>query len=160
MKIHTLKRTQFLPISLEEAWDFFSSPENLVKITPAYMKFEILHISGSSKMYSGQVIKYNVSVLPGIRVNWITEITHVHEPFHFVDEQRFGPYAWWHHQHFFKAVDGGVEMTDEVNYALPLGIFGRIAQWLFVRKQLNDIFDYRYRVLNEFYNARTLTKIA
>ncbi len=103
-------------------------------------------------MYPGQIIKYVIQVLPGIPMNWITEITHVQEPYYFVDEQRFGPYALWHHQHHFKAVDGGVETTDEVNYAIPLGIMGRLANWLFVEREVNRIFDHRSQVLESFFN--------
>ena len=151
MKIYNLKRVQVLPISLEEAWDFFSTPRNLSKITPAKMNFRILYISGGEKTYAGQIIRYKVNVFPGISVHWVTEITQVKEPHHFIDEQRFGPYALWHHQHHFKAVPGGVEMTDEVNYAIPLGILGRLAHWIFVGREVNAIFEHRYRVLEEYF---------
>ena len=160
MKAYVLKRKQVLPVTLQEAWEFFSSPGNLSTITPAHMDFRITEISGDGKMYSGQIIKYKVSVLPHIRVTWITEITHVAVPFFFVDEQRSGPYKWWHHQHSCREVPGGVEMTDEVNYALPLGILGRIAHGLFVSRQLNSIFDYRFRVLKDFFNERNIRKSA
>ncbi|MEJ2004616.1 MAG: SRPBCC family protein [Cyclobacteriaceae bacterium] len=149
MKVYHLKRTQFLPITLGKAWQFFSSPQNLREITPPHMKFKILYVSGDQKMYPGQLIRYYVHVLPGIRVHWVTEITHVAEPYRFVDEQRFGPYALWHHTHFFREVDGGIEMTDEVNYAIPMGILGRFANWLFVEKQVNAIFDYRFNILEQ-----------
>jgi len=151
MKIYNLKKTQFLPISLTEAWDFFSSPSNLSKITPDHMGFKIVYISGGSTMYPGQIIRYVVYGLPGIPMNWTTEITHVQEPNYFVDEQRFGPYALWHHQHHFKEVDGGVEMTDEVNYAIPFGLLGRLANRLFVEREVNRIFDHRYQVLESFF---------
>ncbi|MBX2898420.1 MAG: SRPBCC family protein [Cyclobacteriaceae bacterium] len=147
MKIYTLKRTQWLPITRQRAWDFFSTPSNLSKITPAHMGFSILYMSGGEKTYAGQIIRYHVRVLPGIKMQWVTEITHVQEPNYFVDEQRFGPYALWHHQHWFKEVDNGVEMTDEVNYVIPLGILGRLANVLFVGREVNRIFDYRYKVL-------------
>jgi ligand-binding SRPBCC domain-containing protein len=152
MKIYTLKRTQILPISLTEAWSFFSSPKNLAKITPTHMGFKILYISGGDKAYAGQIIRYHINVLPIIRVNWVTEITHVSEEKYFIDEQRFGPYALWHHQHHFRQVENGVEMTDEVNYAIPLGILGRLAHWLFVGREVNRIFEYRYDVLEKFFN--------
>lgn len=147
MKIYNLKRIQVLPISLHEAWEFFSTPRNLSKITPKSMGFEIQYISGGDKTYAGQLIKYTVKVPPGIRLQWVTEITHVAEPSYFVDEQRFGPYALWHHQHHFRQVDNGVEMTDEVNYAIPFGVIGRAANWLFVEQQVNAIFDYRLNIL-------------
>jgi ligand-binding SRPBCC domain-containing protein len=152
MKIYSLKRTQFLPISIQEAWEFFSSPSNLSKITPDHMRFKILYMSGGQKMYPGQLIQYIVQGLPGIPMHWTTEITHVHEPHYFVDEQRFGPYSLWHHQHHFKQVQGGVEMTDEVNYAIPLGILGRFAHWLLVGREVNRIFDHRFMVLEKYFN--------
>ncbi len=152
MKIYHLKRTQILPISLSEAWDFFSTPKNLSKITPEHMAFQILYISGRDKAYAGQIIQYKVSVLPGIKVNWVTEITHVQEPLHFIDEQRFGPYSLWHHQHHFKEVRGGVEMTDEVNFAIPFGYLGRLAHWIFVGREVNRIFDHRFSVLEKYFS--------
>ena len=151
MKAYTLKKTQFLPISIETAWDFFSSPKNLSKITPPHMNFKILSVSGSEEMYPGQIIKYNVNVLPYWAVFWMTEITHVKKPHFFVDEQRIGPYKIWHHQHHFSPVKGGVEMYDEVNYALPMGLLGNFAHALFVKNQLTTIFDYRYEVLKKIF---------
>lgn len=152
MKLYTLTRKQILPISLREAWEFFSTPRNLSKITPGHMGFKIQYLSGSEKTYAGQIIRYRVQVVPGITVNWVTEITHVQEPDYFVDEQRFGPYALWHHQHRFKAVAGGVEMTDEVNYAIPLGPLGRLVHWLFVGREVNRIFEHRFTVLEGYFN--------
>ena len=99
MKVYTISRKQFLPITLMEAWDFFSTPRNLAKITPEQMGFNILYVSGGEKTYAGQIICYKIQVMPAIKMNWVTEITHVNEPNYFVDEQRFGPYALWHHQH-------------------------------------------------------------
>ncbi len=160
MKIYNLKRVQFLPITLAEAWEFFSTPKNLSKITPEHMGFKIVYISGGEKTYAGQIIRYKVSILPGIKADWMTEITHVQEPHYFVDEQRFGPYALWHHQHSFKEVPGGVEMTDEVNYAIPLGILGRLANWLFVEREVNRIFDYRFNVLAKYFERPAVRKSA
>ncbi len=159
MKTYTLKRTQFLPISIDEAWNFFSSPANLSKITPGHMGFDIRYISGGDRMYPGQLIRYKISAIPGLKMNWLTEITHVCEPVYFVDEQRFGPYALWHHQHHFKTVSGGVEMTDEVNYAIPLGILGRLANWIFVQREVNAIFDYRFAVLEKYFSNENAVKI-
>lgn len=153
MKVYNLKKVQHLPISLDEAWDFFSSPANLKDITPEHMKFDIRYLSGGNKMYPGQMITYRLQPVPGVPVSWTTEITHVQEPNYFVDEQRFGPYAMWHHQHHFKEVEGGVEMTDEVNYAIPLGPLGRLANWLFVERQVKAIFDHRYKVLEQRFSS-------
>lgn len=153
MAIYQLKREQILPLSLEEAWEFFSSPMNLEKITPEYMKFEVKG-GALGKMYPGQIISYTVSPVLGIPLFWLTEITHVEHLKFFVDEQRFGPYSFWHHQHIFEEVEGGVKMIDWVHYKLPLGVLGRIAHFLFVGKQLNDIFDYRYRILERNFDRK------
>lgn len=152
MHIYRLYRKQVLPISLQEAWDFFSSPKNLGKITPGRMNFEILEQTGGEKMFEGQVIRYKVTVLPLVRLTWVTEITGVEEGYRFTDEQRKGPYALWRHTHTFVAVDGGVEMTDEVAYSIPLGILGRLAHWLFVEREVNRIFDYRFTVLQTYFS--------
>lgn len=149
MKLYTLTRRQTLPITLTEAWNFFSKPDNLGEITPEQMVFRILSKTGGDNMYPGQIIRYRVKVFPLVTLNWVTEITHVSEPNYFVDEQRFGPYSFWHHQHHFKAVPNGVEMVDELTYGLPLGILGQLANILLVKRQLNTIFDYRYQILEE-----------
>ena len=154
MKVYHLKSTQVLPITPQQAWDFFSSPKNLAVITPREMNFKILSMSGGEKMYAGQIISYKVNVLPWVRVRWVTEITHVQEPEFFTDEQRFGPYAFWHHKHHFKTVEGGVLMTDEVDYALPLGMLGRFAHWLFVAREVNRIFEYRNKVLETYFGKK------
>ena len=152
MSIHTLKCVQRLPISIEEAWDFFSSPNNLQKITPAYMDFQVKSDPDfTKKMYAGQIITYTVKPLLGIPLFWMTEITHVQPGEFFVDEQRKGPYSMWHHQHHFKPVPGGVEMTDLLHYQVPLGILGDFANWLFVRKQVQAIFDFRWKKLEEMF---------
>jgi ligand-binding SRPBCC domain-containing protein len=148
--IYSLEVTQFLKISLTEAWDFFSSPGNLSKITPEHMGFEIT--SGTpAKMYTGQIITYKVSPFPGVKTNWVTEITHVSEGSFFVDEQRFGPYRMWHHEHHFEAKDDEVLMTDHVSYKLPLGFLGRMAHSLFVKNQLTQIFVHRESCLERLF---------
>ena len=156
MSVYTLKRVQRLPISLEAAWNFFSNPENLKVITPAQMGFLVTSDPeySTAKMYAGQVITYTVKPLLGIPLFWMTEITHVQEGQFFVDEQRVGPYALWHHQHHFKTIPGGVEMTDLVHYKLPLGWLGDLANWLLVRGQLKGIFDYRWQRLEERFGMR------
>lgn len=150
--IYTLRVMQKLPIGLSEAWDFFSSPKNLEKITPSHMGFRIT--SGEpGKMYPGQIISYKVSPVPGIKASWVTEITHVEEGKFFVDEQRFGPYRMWHHEHHFEEVDGGIMMTDKVSYKIPFGFLGHIAQSLFVKRQLKGIFEYRVKVLEDKFGS-------
>ena len=151
MQARSLRRVQVLPITLERAWDFFSDPGNLATITPDGMGFHILSKERPVRMYAGQLIEYRVSPVLGIPMYWMTEITHVVEGKYFIDEQRFGPYALWHHQHHFREVEGGVEMTDIVHYKIPLGPLGWIADRLFVRQKLEQIFDYRYRKVAEMF---------
>ncbi len=148
-KAFTIQTVQHLPIGIDQAWEFFSNPANLQQITPSRLGFSIISSHHGEKMYPGQIIEYNVKPVLGIPLYWMTEITHVSDKKYFIDEQRFGPYALWHHQHHFKEVANGVEMTDIVHYKLPLGILGRIAHSLFVKKQLKEIFDYRYKVVAE-----------
>jgi ligand-binding SRPBCC domain-containing protein len=116
------------------------------------MGFHILSKERPARMYAGQLIEYRVSPVLGIPMYWMTEITHVVDGMYFIDEQRFGPYALWHHQHHFRAVEGGVEMTDIVHYKIPLGLLGWIADRLFVRQKLEQIFDYRYRKVAELFS--------
>lgn len=139
---------QQLPIGLPEAWNYFSTPVNLAEITPPHMGFQITS-EVPEKMFPGQIISYRLAPLPGIKVNWVTEITHVEEGKFFVDEQRFGPYPMWHHEHHFEEVNGGVLMTDRVSYKVPFGILGHLAQALFVKKQLKEIFEYRVSALEK-----------
>jgi len=146
--IYKLERKLEIPISLEKCWDFFSDPSNLKKITPDHMDFKIVHRSGD-RMYAGQIISYKVKPVLKIPLSWTTEITHVEEPMYFVDEQRFGPYSFWHHQHHFEETKNGVLMTDIVHYKLPLGILGRMMNTIMVKKQLNDIFDYRTKAVEK-----------
>ena len=148
MKLHQLKQEQVLPIGLDEAWDFFSSPKNLDAITPDDLGFKITS-PDEGAMYEGQIITYKVKIAPLIWVDWVTEIKAVEEGKSFIDEQRFGPYAFWHHRHSFEVVEGGVKMNDLVNYGLPFGPFGAIAHVLFVRRKLEWIFNYRRKVLEE-----------
>lgn len=153
--VYTIKTKQFLRANIDTVWKFMSSPKNLAKITPSYMGFHILTDEEDIKTaYSGQIIEYTVSPVLGIKMYWLTEITHLVEKKYFVDEQRFGPYSFWHHQHFIKEVEGGVEMIDIIHYKLPLGILGRIANALFVKKQLAEIFNYRYEKLEVLYNNK------
>ncbi len=150
--MYTLKRVQKLPISLDEAWKFFSSPSNLEEITPEDMGFNIIS-EVPNEMYEGLFIHYKVSPLFGIKLPWTTEITHIRDRSFFVDEQRVGPYKIWHHEHHFKKVEGGVEMIDIVSYQLPFGIIGKMAHPILVKKRLNDIFDYRYRIVEEKFGS-------
>lgn len=121
-------------------------------ITPLEMKFQILYISGNGEMHEGQIIQYQLNVLPFTKSNWVTEIKHVDPRNSFTDEQRFGPYKFWHHQHRFIECADGVDVIDEVSYALPFGYLGEMAQSLFVKKELSRIFDFRSGKLREHFN--------
>ena len=150
MKIYTFHSKQNLPISLDEAWEFLSNPKNLKTITPPYMGFKTL--SGDDRdMFAGQIIQYIVTPVLGIPMKWVTEITHVQDKKYFVDEQRFGPYALWHHKHFLKEIPGGVEMEDIVDYKVPMGILGQLVHPFLVAPKLKEIFDFRTKKLIELF---------
>lgn len=152
MKIHSLHAKQNLPISVSEAWSFFSDPKNLKVITPEYMGFHIQ--SGADRpMFAGQIIEYIVTPILGIKTRWVTEITHSVDQQYFVDEQRFGPYSLWHHKHFLREIDGGVEMEDLIHYKLPFGFIGRWAHPFLVKPKLAEIFEYRKNKLIELFGA-------
>ncbi len=152
MKSYHLTFKQALPISLTEAWDFFSSPHNLVKITPDNMAFEVTSaINPQQPIYPGMIITYKVSPIGGIKLNWMTEITQVEQEKYFIDEQRFGPFKFWHHQHHFKTINHGVEMTDILTYGLPLGFIGQITHQLLVAHRIKSIFAFRAQKITELF---------
>ena len=154
MKNYPITFEQKLPIPLAEAWDFFSSPLNLAKITPPKMNFIVTSaVDADSKIYPGMIITYKVSPLWGIPMNWMTEITHVKDGEYFVDEQRVGPYAIWHHEHHFKSIKGGVLMTDNLHYALPFGIIGRIGNAVLVEKEVKQIFTFREKAIDDLFGV-------
>lgn len=146
--VYKIEREQWVNLSIEKAWEFFSNPKNLSEITPKDMGF-IIKNNPPEKMYEGLMIAYTVKPLLGIPTTWVTEITHVQKEKYFVDEQRIGPYKMWHHEHFFEPKDGGTLTKDIIHYAVPFGIFGKLAHPLFIKKKLQQIFDYRSKVLQE-----------
>lgn len=150
MKIYTLTKTQNLPLGLKEVWEFFSHPGNLELMTPPGLNLKPLSPI-PDRMYPGMIIVYRVRPFAGIGVNWVTEITQVNEPHFFVDEQRFGAYKFWHHEHRFREIPGGVIVEDTVHYALPLDPLSRIVHYLVVKKRLAEIFDYRRKRLEELF---------
>lgn len=145
----SLIRKQELPITLEKAWAFFSSPTNLKLITPSFMGFDIISGNGEEKIYPGMIISYKVKPVLNIPMTWVTEITHVSEMNYFIDNQKSGPYKYWHHQHLFEETDNGTKMTDILNYAAPGGGFGLMAEKLFIAKRVEGIFKYRTEVLKK-----------
>lgn len=147
-----------MPVSIDEAWEFFSNPNNLSKITPAWLNFKVTS-QPQNKMYSGMIITYLVRPLLNIPTTWVTEITHVSKPNLFVDEQRFGPYKFWHHQHIFREVEGGIEMEDIVSYAVPFGMIGRIVNLFIISKKIKEIFSFRSQKLEEFFYYTSEVKL-
>jgi ligand-binding SRPBCC domain-containing protein len=150
--MHQLIRKQFVKTDLETCWNFFSSPSNLKVITPDYMGFDVkTEVPGV--MYEGLIISYTVRPLLGIPMEWVTEITHIKDKAFFVDEQRIGPYKMWHHEHHFKEVQGGVEMTDIVSYVVPFGAIGKLVQPILVQPKLEEIFAYRFKVVDNLFGS-------
>lgn len=150
--MYQIKRKQLVKTDMETCWNFFSAPANLETITPDGFSMRVL-TEQPTVMYEGLIIYYRMAPVLHIPLGWITEITHVKHHQFFVDEQRKGPYRLWHHEHHFEEVEGGVMMTDIVSYALPFGIFGKFAHWLFVRRQLEGIFEYRHKKVEELFNS-------
>lgn len=154
MPIHTLHKKQTIRASREAAWEFFSNPRNLAKITPPGMGFNILTKGLPARIYAGLMIEYRVTPLLGIPLTWLTEITHVRDGVYFVDEQRCGPYALWHHAHWFHDLgEGRIELEDRVTYQLPLQPFGDLVHPLLVQPQLERIFAFREKAVGEFFPA-------
>jgi ligand-binding SRPBCC domain-containing protein len=146
MTLFSFNLIQKLPISTTKAWDFFANPKNLELITPPWLALKITS-EIPEEMYPGMIITYDVSPVLGIPVKWITEITHIDKPNLFVDEQRFGPYRFWHHRHHFRSIPNGIEMQDSVHYVMPFGFIGSLIGNSVVNKKVIDIFNYRYKVL-------------
>lgn len=151
MGFYQLHETQRIPATTDEVWDFISSPANLNKITPGYMGFDITSKLLIPKMYPGMIISYKVSPIAGIKITWVSEITHIKEKEYFVDEQRIGPYAMWHHEHKIEAIAGGTLMTDIVSYKPPFGFLGSIANSVLIKKQLREIFEYRKNAIEKMF---------
>lgn len=151
MRVYKKETVQFVNATLAECWTFFSNPKNLQKITPEAMGFQITDFDGNA-MYPGQIIQYKITPLLGLKLSWTTEITQVKDHSYFIDEQRFGPYSFWHHKHFFEQVGDQVKMTDVVHYALPLGFIGRIMNSFVVENKLKEIFKYRHLVIDKRFN--------
>jgi len=149
-RVYRLVRQQFIPASIERVWAYFATPANLNAMTPPDLDFEIVS-GGESPMYEGQLIEYRVRFMPLVRSLWLTEIVHVVEKHSFVDEQRLGPYRFWYHEHLFEPVEGGVQMTDRVTYALPFGLLGDWVHALWVRRKLEHIFDFRRKKVAEIF---------
>lgn len=153
MAFYQFSKTQKIPATVDTVWEFIASPANLKKITPPYMGFEVTSNSGAETMYAGMIISYIVKPVLGIPLKWVTEISQVKEKQYFVDEQRMGPYTLWHHQHKIEVIEGGVLMTDIVSYIPPLGILGALANSLFIKRQLEEIFEFRRQAMESTFGA-------
>jgi len=151
MRIHSIKSIQKIPAPLELVWDFYADHANLQLITPSYMRFEIISQNLNEKLHTGQVIEYKVRPMFKIPLYWMTVIKKVEAPIYFMDEQRKGPYSIWQHQHYFKAIEGGTEMTDIVLYKNPFGIIGELANGLLVKRKLRNIFEYRFKQMENIF---------
>jgi ligand-binding SRPBCC domain-containing protein len=149
MAFYQFTSEQKIPASIDQVWDFIATPMNLRDITPEYMGFEVTSQQRSDKMYPGMIISYKVSPLLGIKMTWVTEITQVKDRSYFVDEQRIGPYAMWHHEHQIEAIEGGVLMSDIVSYQPPFGFLGAIANTLMIRNKLKEIFEFRTKAVEK-----------
>lgn len=154
MAVHTLTRTQFIPAPRERVWAFFSNPRNLARITPPGMGFSMEEKDLPDRVRQGLMITHRLRPLFGIPVTWLTEITLVEEGRRFIDEQRLGPFAVWHHEHEFQdAADGGTEMVDRVTYVLPFAVLGELAHPWLVGPELRRIFAHREKTVRELFRA-------
>ena len=149
--MHVYKTKQVLKTDINTAWEFLSNPKNLKSITPQFMGFDIISCD-DKKMYQGQIIEYIVKPFLNIPFKWVTEISHIKHQEYFVDEQRFGPYTFWHHKHFLNEIDGGVEMVDVIHYKIPFGYLGRFIHYLLIKSKIISIFEYRKERLEKIYN--------
>lgn len=152
MKIYTLHKTQKLPITVDEAWAFLCNPANLSKLTPPKMNMTIISME-DRPIYAGQVLQYSVTPLPGFKTKWISEITQFKDRDYFVDVQLYGPYSFWHHKHFIRAIEGGVEMEDLIHYKVPLGWLGQLVQPIIVKPKLEDVFNFRKTQLEAIFGV-------
>ncbi len=152
MSVHRFEATQLLRVPRDTAWRFFSNPRNLSRITPRDMRFTVTS-DLPDEIYPGLMITYRVHPLFDIPVSWVTEITHVTPCERFVDEQRVGPYALWHHEHHFRDVDGGTGMRDLVHYSVPGGPLGDVINRLLVQRRVAEIFAYRRRVIERLFGT-------
>ena len=155
MKIYEKEWQTVVPETLDKVWEFFGNPHNLEKITPDFMKFQVLSEQKGKTIYPGMFIRYRVSPIASIPITWVTEITAVREQEYFIDEQRAGPYAIWHHEHHFRSTTDGVIMNDRLYYAIPLGFLGQLINQMMISRRIDNIFEYRQHIIQEIFQAPT-----
>tara|TARA_Y100001968_G_C19316320_1_gene696882 strand:- start:462 stop:926 length:465 start_codon:yes stop_codon:yes gene_type:complete len=153
MSYTEIKRKQLIKTDIDSLWNFISSPKNLEKITPKWMKFKITSKNEDKIIFPGMIIKYKITPLLNIPLKWVTEITSVKEKVSFIDQQHKGPYKEWIHEHKLESTPKGIIMYDTIKYIPPFGIIGKITNWMFIRRRVNKIFDYRRQVLNEIFHS-------
>jgi ligand-binding SRPBCC domain-containing protein len=153
--MYRIKMTHKLPLSMEECWKFFSTPQNLKVITPPGLNFKMLFEDTEEEMYPGQIIGHIVHPIMNIPIKWLTQITHIEKGRYFIDEQRLGPYKLWIHEHRFEPIPHGVEMSDTIYYKMPYGILGRLLNALKVKNDLENIFSFRKSKLQELFGTYT-----
>jgi len=149
MSKYTLERKQTIPSDLNSTYAFFEDPRNLKEITPPWLSFRVVSASDET-MRQGTRIRYKIRWF-GLSMKWESLIAEYEKNESFADEMLRGPYKSWYHVHRFRAVPGGVEMSDRVDYELPFGPLGRLAHWLMVRRQLKAIFDFREKRIREIF---------
>jgi ligand-binding SRPBCC domain-containing protein len=142
MKLYTIERSQVICASLNDVWQFFSDPHNLARLTPPELNL-VVPADTPHEVHPGMIITYRIHVIAGIPASWVTEITQVIDRRMFVDEQRFGPYCFWHHQHHFRETNEGIEVRDLVHYSLPFGPLGKLVHAMVIKARLEEIFDFR-----------------
>jgi ligand-binding SRPBCC domain-containing protein len=147
---YILERRQVVSAPLSAVFAFFAEPRNLSRITPPWLAFRMVDPEGVT-MRAGAAIEYRIRPL-FVPQRWVSEITRYDPPHAFVDEQRSGPYRSWRHEHGFSHIAGGTEIVERVEYALPFGPAGRLVHALFVRRQLESIFDYRGRIIARLFD--------
>ncbi|MCA9508376.1 MAG: SRPBCC family protein [Myxococcales bacterium] len=147
--MHIIEYRQNISVSLHDCWEFFSAPQNLKILTPPHLGFS--DKNDAQPMYPGQIIIHQIKPLLGIPIEWVTQITHVKIFDYFIDEQRFGPYKFWHHEHRFQESSDGTRIIDRIHYQLPFGPLGNLMNWLKVRRDLEKIFDYRQQKIVQIF---------
>lgn len=153
MRVKRLLYKQKIPTGIEEVWDFFSNPRNLAEITPPDMHMRITNEVDTGSLYEGMIINYTLFPFLNLPVRWSTQITHVGKPYEFWDEQKYGPYEYWHHRHLFREIPEGVEMTDIIEYKTPFGFFGEMLNQLLIHSRLEYVFSYRKKKIEEIFGA-------
>tara|TARA_B100000029_G_scaffold122723_1_gene116329 strand:- start:349 stop:828 length:480 start_codon:yes stop_codon:yes gene_type:complete len=151
MKTYTIKFEQFIDLPINDVFNFFSKPENLSLITPPRLKFDILTPS-PIKMKEGQLIDYSLTIMYCIKLRWRTLITDYKKPYKFIDQQIKGPYSLWHHTHTFEEKDGGTLIHDNVTYAIPFGMIGKLIHAIYIKYDVHNIFKYRHKILNNIFS--------